>query len=84
MISLQSTRVRSCVDCRKREDPAALIRTVCCDGKIIPDQKGSSPGRGAWVHRSCAVKAVQRGAFSRAFRRNDPLDASELLAYIES
>jgi len=74
--------VRSCVDCRKRENPAALIRTVCRDGKIIPDLKGAAPGRGAWVHRSCVVRAVERGAFGRAFRLNDSLDASELLAFI--
>jgi len=84
MISLPSTRVRSCVDCRKRENPTALLRTVCRDGKLFPDPLSISPGRGAWVHSKCATRAVERGSFRRAFRQKDPIDASELIAYINS
>lgn len=84
MTSLQSTRVRSCVDCRKRENPTGLIRTICRDGKIFPDPLGSLPGRGAWVHGTCALRAVERGAFARAFRVNEPLDGSELIAFIKN
>ncbi|MBC7464062.1 MAG: YlxR family protein [Actinobacteria bacterium] len=83
MISRQSTRVRSCVDCRKRENPTALIRTVCRDGKLIPDPLGISPGRGAWVHSKCAARAVERGVFGRALRLKDAPDGSDLIAYIE-
>lgn len=74
--------LRSCVDCRKRENPSALLRVVCFDGKIIPDPHRTSPGRGAWVHHSCAVRAVERGSFRRSFRRERSVDGSELLAYL--
>lgn len=55
---------------------------VCVDGKVLPDPQRKLPSRGAWVHRKCAVRAVERGAFRWAFRRNEPLDASQLLVYI--
>ena len=74
--------VRSCIDCRKRENPAALLRVICVDGRVLPDPDRSAPGRGAWVHRECAVRAVERGAFRWAFRRNESVDGSELLDYI--
>lgn len=74
--------VRSCIDCRKRENPAALLRVICVDGRVLPDPDRSAPGRGAWVHRECAVRAVERGAFRWAFRRNENVDGSELLDYI--
>ena len=75
--------MRSCVDCRKRENPTGLLRTICRDGKIFPDPLGTSPGRGAWVHELCALRAVERGSFTRAFRVMEALDGSELIAYIE-
>ncbi|MBI3430341.1 MAG: YlxR family protein [Actinobacteria bacterium] len=78
----RSKTLRSCIDCRKREDPSALLRVVCIDGKVIPDPHRTSPGRGAWVHRLCAVRAVERGSFRWAFRRESPVDGSEVLAYI--
>lgn len=84
MTSLQGTRLRSCVDCRKRENPTALVRTVCREGKIFPDPLGSTSGRGAWVHEKCAARAVERGAFNRAFRVKVPLDGSELIAYVKN
>jgi predicted RNA-binding protein YlxR (DUF448 family) len=58
-----------------------LLRVVCVDGRALPDPDRSAPGRGAWVHRECAVRAVERGAFSRAFREND-VDGGEVLDYI--
>lgn len=74
--------VRSCIDCRKRENPAALLRVVCVDGRVLPDPGRTAPGRGGWVHRECAVRAVERGAFRWAFRRDENVDGSELLDYI--
>jgi predicted RNA-binding protein YlxR (DUF448 family) len=79
-----STSLRSCIDCRKRENPTLLLRVVCLDGRILPDPIRALPGRGAWVHRTCAVRAVERGAFRWAFRRDKPVDGSELLAYINN
>ena len=78
-----STSLRSCIDCRQRENPTVLLRVVCLGGRILPDPIRILPGRGAWVHRNCAVKAVERGAFRWAFRR-DTVDGSELLAYINN
>ncbi|MEY3218180.1 MAG: hypothetical protein RLY96_643, partial [Actinomycetota bacterium] len=45
--------VRSCIGCRKRANPSALIRVVLVDGKVIPDLKGGAAGRGAWLHKKC-------------------------------
>jgi predicted RNA-binding protein YlxR (DUF448 family) len=73
--------LRSCINCRKRENPMALLRVVCVDGRILPDPDRRAPGRGAWVHLECAVRAVERGAFRWAFRRND-VDGEEVLDYI--
>lgn len=76
--------MRSCIGCRTRENPADLLRVVCTAGKLLPDVHRNFPGRGAWVHRRCAVRAVERGAFRRAFRQNDLLDDSELLAHLNN
>lgn len=82
--SSRSKTLRSCIDCRKREDPSMLLRVVCRDGKVSPDPLRTSPGRGAWVHLFCAVRAVERGSFRWAFKRERPVDGSELLIYISS
>jgi predicted RNA-binding protein YlxR (DUF448 family) len=58
-----------------------LLRVVCIGGQVLPDPDRSAPGRGAWVHRECAVQAVERGAFRWAFRRNN-VDDGEVLNYI--
>ena len=84
MTSLQSTLLRSCVGCRKRENPIALLRTVFRDGKIFPDPDRSSPGRGAWIHLECAKRATERGAFNRALRQDCKLDESDLLDFIKN
>jgi len=73
--------LRSCIGCRKRENPTGLLRVVCVEGRVLPDPHRSLPGRGAWVHRTCAVRAVERGAFRWAFRRNEHVDGGELLTY---
>ncbi len=83
MASSPSKFLRSCIDCRKRENPTVLLRVVCVGGKILPDPMRALPGRGAWVHRTCAIRAVERGAFRWALRR-DQVDGSELLAYINN
>lgn len=81
MKSSHRITLRSCINCRKRESPTALLRVVCVDGRVLPDPGRSAPGRGAWVHRECAVRAVERGSFRWAFRRNDA-DGGEVLDYI--
>jgi uncharacterized protein len=79
--------VRSCVSCRKRANPSALIRVVLVDGKVIPDLKGGAAGRGAWLHKNCAEVAIARNAFVFAFKTNmaqdAALDVSELLSFLK-
>ena len=90
MVQLDSRfPVRSCIGCRKKANPAALIRVVLIDGKLIPDIKGGAPGRGAWLHKKCAEGAISRGAFRFALTINkeqhgEAIDVSELLKFLES
>ena len=83
-----SLPVRSCISCRKRANPSALIRVVLVDGKVIPDLKGGAAGRGAWLHKKCAEVAIARNAFVFAFKTNKAQDAavdvSELLKFLQS
>ena len=81
--------VRSCIGCRKKENPSELIRVVLIDGKLIPDIKGGAPGRGAWLHKKCAEGAISRGAFRFALTMNnkeqhEAIDVSELLKFLDS
>ena len=78
--------VRSCISCRKKDHPSALIRVTLVDGKVIPDIKTGAPGRGAWLHKKCAEGAINRGAFVFAFKTNkaqtEAVDVSELQQYL--
>lgn len=76
--------VRSCISCRKKANPAALIRVVLVDGKVIPDSKGGASGRGAWLHKKCAEVAIARNAFRFAFKQDAAVDVSELLKFLEA
>ena len=78
-----SLPVRSCISCRKRENPSALIRVVLVDGKVIPDFKGGAAGRGAWLHKKCAEVAIARNAFRFAFKQEESIDVSELLKFLQ-
>ena len=75
--------VRSCISCRKRANPSALIRVVLVDGKVIPDLKGGASGRGAWLHKKCAEVAIARNAFRFAFKQDVAVDVSELLNFLD-
>jgi uncharacterized protein len=76
--------VRSCISCRKRANPSALIRVVLVDGKVIPDIKGGAAGRGAWLHKKCAEVTIARNAFRFAFKQDTAVDVSELLKFLEA
>ena len=78
-----SLPVRSCISCRKRANPSALIRVVLVDGKVIPDLKGGAVGRGAWLHKKCAEVAIARNAFRFAFKQEESIDVSELLKFLQ-
>ncbi|WP_156760477.1 YlxR family protein [Microbacterium karelineae] len=72
--------VRTCVGCRARASRSALLRVIATDSRLIIDEPGSMPGRGAWVHpdRTCVELALQRRAFVRALRVSGPLDTQTL------
>ena len=75
--------VRSCISCRKKANPSALIRVVLIDGKVIPDIKAGAPGRGAWLHKKCAGAAIDRSAFRFAFKQDVAVDVSELRKFLQ-
>ncbi|MCR2813442.1 YlxR family protein [Microbacterium sp. zg.Y1090] len=72
--------VRTCVGCRARAPRAALVRVVAIDSQVVLDERGSMPGRGAWVHRTheCVDAAIRRRAFGRALRVSGSLDTQTL------
>ncbi|MEN2737928.1 YlxR family protein [Microbacterium sp. X-17] len=72
--------VRTCVGCRTRAPRSALLRVVAVDSAVVPDDRASMPGRGAWVHpeRECVDAAIRRRAFVRALRVSGPLDTTAL------
>ncbi|WP_300391178.1 RNA-binding protein [Henriciella sp.] len=62
---------RQCIVTRESLPQEAMIRFVRSpDGIAVPDASGKLPGRGAWVtaNRETVEKAVEKGAFSRAFK----------------
>ncbi|MDB1089709.1 YlxR family protein [Streptomyces sp. ACA25] len=71
---------RTCVGCRQRSAQESLLRVVLIEGRCVPDQRGTLPGRGAYVHPApaCLELAVRRRAFPRAFRVQGPLDTADL------
>ncbi|MEU9887377.1 YlxR family protein [Sphaerisporangium sp. NPDC051017] len=70
--------LRTCVGCRVRTVKSELLRLVVVENEIVPDQRGRSHGRGAYVHPAlrCLELAERRRAFPRAFRTTGPLDAA--------
>jgi predicted RNA-binding protein YlxR (DUF448 family) len=72
--------VRTCVGCRARAPRSALLRVVSIDSMLVPDERATMPGRGAWVHETpaCVDVALRRRAFVRALRVSGPLDAQTL------
>ncbi|WP_288783547.1 YlxR family protein [uncultured Cutibacterium sp.] len=60
---------RTCVGCRRIDDPANMRRYVLVDGVVVADLTGHAQGRGAHVHlnNECWRRAVS-GGFARSFR----------------
>ena len=52
-------------------------------GVVTPDTKPGAPGRGAWLHRKCAEVAISRTAFRFAFKQEEAVDVSKLLAFLK-
>jgi predicted RNA-binding protein YlxR (DUF448 family) len=76
--------VRTCLGCRLRTEPSALMRVVARDGVVIPDPSATMTGRGAWVHPTaeCIEASIKRRAYGRALRSNSALDTQQLLAHL--
>lgn len=72
--------VRTCVGCRTRAPRSTLLRVVVVDSRLIPDERATMPGRGAWVHetRECMDAALRRRAFVRALRVSGQLDTQTI------
>ncbi|WP_110205036.1 YlxR family protein [Nocardioides daejeonensis] len=77
--------VRTCIGCRERATKSELLRVVkgsgTTAGAVVPDPRGSAPGRGAHLHPTteCLELAVRRRAFARALR----LDAKAEVGAVE-
>lgn len=87
MLTMADLRTeRTCVGCRRKDEPAALVRLVPTDAPphLAPDigRKGALGlrGRGVWVHpkRPCVRAAVERDRLGRSLRRAIDLDVSAL------
>ncbi|MEU0070384.1 YlxR family protein [Streptomyces sp. NPDC006332] len=76
---------RTCVGCRERAAKKDLLRTVAIEGECVPDDRGTLPGRGAYLHPAlvCLDLAIRRRAFPRALRAPGPLDTQALRRYVE-
>ncbi|MCD7444011.1 MULTISPECIES: YlxR family protein [Streptomyces] len=76
---------RTCVGCRERAAKKDLLRIVAVEGECVPDDRGTLPGRGAYVHPAlvCFDLAVRRRAFPRALRAPGALDTKALRLYVE-
>ncbi|MFE1955164.1 MULTISPECIES: YlxR family protein [Streptomyces] len=71
---------RTCVGCRERAAKSDLLRIVVVEGACVPDDRGTLPGRGAYLHPAqvCFDQAVRRRAFQRAFKAPGPFDTEAL------
>jgi len=66
----RATPKRRCVGCGRRAPKSALRRVALVDDRLVADAAATLPGRGAYVcDAACARAAIERRAFSRAFRR---------------
>ena len=74
----ESVATRQCAVSRAQLPVDALIRFVVGpNGSVVPDLKRRLPGRGVWLtcNRGTVDHAVQKGHFSRAFKRRVEVSA---------
>lgn len=72
---------RQCILTRQVKPRSCLIRFVRApDGRVVPDLKGTLPGRGCWVTATfhSVEECVRRGLFARHF--SEPVTVSPCLA----
>lgn len=80
-------RERRCIVTGDEPGESELVRfALGPDGQVTPDILAKLPGRGAWVRarRAEVEKAVQKGAFSRAFKAkaSAPADLADIVEAI--
>jgi predicted RNA-binding protein YlxR (DUF448 family) len=58
---------------------------VVIGDELVPDDRGTLPGRGAYVHpaTACLDLAVRRRAFPRALRVQGTLETADLRRHVE-
>ncbi|WP_329311784.1 YlxR family protein [Streptomyces sp. NBC_01262] len=76
---------RTCIGCRERTAKKDLLRVVVIGDELVPDDRGTLPGRGAYVHpaTACLDLAVRRRAFPRALRVQGTLETADLRRHVE-
>jgi predicted RNA-binding protein YlxR (DUF448 family) len=75
--------IRTCIACRKSQDPSQLLRVNCIDGVVTPTIGRKSQGRGAWLHLTCGYVAIDRKAFKSAFKLEQAPDTSKFKAFLD-
>ena len=75
--------IRTCIVCRKSQEPSQLLRVNCIDGVITPTSGGKSQGRGAWLHLSCGFLAIDRKAFKSAFKLEQAPDVTQFITFLK-
>jgi predicted RNA-binding protein YlxR (DUF448 family) len=74
---IDTAPVRTCIVERARKEKPFLLRFVLSpQDSLVPDIKGTLPGRGVWVtaKKTIVIEAVKRQAFRRAFRKQVAID----------
>jgi predicted RNA-binding protein YlxR (DUF448 family) len=64
--------LRTCIGCRHVRSRGLLVRLVRAgDGRVVFDERGRAPGRGAYVCRDagCMQQALRAGRLGHAFKR---------------
>jgi predicted RNA-binding protein YlxR (DUF448 family) len=78
----QDEPFRACIACRTSRPKDEMVRYARSpDGSVHVDIKARLPGRGAWTcpARGCIERAIDKGAFARAFDEPCLVDAGALL-----
>jgi predicted RNA-binding protein YlxR (DUF448 family) len=74
--------IRTCIVCRKSQDPSQLLRVNCIEGVITPAKGRKSQGRGAWLHIQCGYAAIERKAFKSAFKLDEMPDVTQFKKFL--
>ena len=75
--------IRTCIVCRKSQEPSQLLRFNCVAGVVTPTIGRKSHGRGAWLHLQCGYVAIDRKAFKSAFKLEQAPDVSKFKAFLD-